>query len=1038
MAMESAPTTPYIFVSYASADRDRVMPVVETLRHAGVAVWLDQHDIAGGTDYAREIAEGIEGCAALVLMSTPASLASRNVRQEIALGWKFERPYLPLLLEPVTIPKEIAYWLETAQWIEVFDRPDADWLPAVLTALATLGIAPDGPDAAPLAGREHEQTILRSHLAAATNGQGSLILIGGEAGIGKTTLAEALCREAGQQRATILTGRCFDLTETPPYGPWVYLFARYTAAQGLPPLPDAFATPGVVGTVASQGALFQQVQGFLADLTVSRPAVVLLDDYHWADPVSLDLLRFLAQSIATLPVLLLVTYRTDELTRRHPLYHLLPTLVREAQADRLDLRPLAADDVRAVIAARYDLPDADVTRLATYVAERSEGNPFFAGELLRTLEEEAAVRHTDDGWRLGDITRARVPMLLRQVIDGRLARLGEDSQPLLAIAAVIGQEVPLDLWATVAESDEDALLETIERGVEARLLEESPDGTRVRFVHALIREALYEGIPGIRRRRMHRQVGEALVATVNPDPDAVAYHFQQAGDARAVTWLVSAGDRAERAHALLTAAARFEAALGMMEHDARREGERGWLLFRLACLLRYWDTRKGLAYLTEAAHLAASLKDDALAACTTFVQGLLACYAGEVESGLAALEVGAAAIQLLSDEQRAFVKAQTEPTLLGFAIQSPWGLVATWYANVGRFREAQSLVEELLATPFANTETKTALANAYACLGMPEEALAMFRQTEREHRNAGQHVRVSVSLLRRLCLVLLPYYTEEVAERRRVAREAEEAAVRAGDALGELPSRIRFPLLALEGEWNEAERRVSSNPHVLDEQRATGLIALRTLASWRHARGDTNGAWSIVHAYFPDGAETKLGTRGLTRTVAAQQVAALLALDAGNLALARQWIEAHDRWLAWSGAVLGQSEGQALWAAYYRAAGDAATAYEHAERALAHASEPRQPLALLAAHRLLGELDTDAGRDDAAATHLAASLALAEACAAPYERALTLLAMAEFHAATGENAAARLLLDEVRAICTPLGAKPALARTDALAARLVP
>jgi tetratricopeptide (TPR) repeat protein len=132
----------------------------------------------------------------------------------------------------------------------------------------------------------------------------------------------------------------------------------------------------------------------------------------------------------------------------------------------------------------------------------------------------------------------------------------------------------------------------------------------------------------------------------------------------------------------------------------------------------------------------------------------------------------------------------------------------------------------------------------------------------------------------------------------------------------------------------------------------------------------------------------------------------------------------------------GRADGQLVWAEYHRAAGDQEKAFAHAQRALAHATEPRQPLALLAAHRLLGELDTEAGRFADAAIHLDASLALADACAAPYERALTLLAMTEMRTATGETDAARTLLDEVRAICEPLGAKPALARASALTTRL--
>jgi ATP/maltotriose-dependent transcriptional regulator MalT len=161
-----------------------------------------------------------------------------------------------------------------------------------------------------------------------------------------------------------------------------------------------------------------------------------------------------------------------------------------------------------------------------------------------------------------------------------------------------------------------------------------------------------------------------------------------------------------------------------------------------------------------------------------------------------------------------------------------------------------------------------------------------------------------------------------------------------------------------------------------------------------------------------------------------------LALDAGDLPTATAWLGAHDALLARSAAVVGRSENQALWARYHRVSGHRERAEEHARRALDHATEPRQPLALLATQRLLGELETEAGRYDEAEKHLSASLALAEACEMPYERALTLLALAELRAARGDQSDAARLLEEVRAICAPLGAKPSLSRADALATRL--
>ncbi len=244
MSTSAPPPTPYVFVSYASADRDRVALLVAALEHAGVPVWLDRDDIGGGANYALAITAAIQGCAALVLMTSAASLASRNVRQELALAWRSERPYLPLLLEPTPIPNEVAYWLEAAQWVEVLDRPEGAWLPAVLAALAPHGIAPAPPvqEVVQLPGRAREQALLREQLTATLAGHGGLVLVGGEAGIGKTTLVEALLAEAAAQGALTLTGRCYDLSEMPPYGPWVELFGRYRPRR-CRPAPPACVRP---------------------------------------------------------------------------------------------------------------------------------------------------------------------------------------------------------------------------------------------------------------------------------------------------------------------------------------------------------------------------------------------------------------------------------------------------------------------------------------------------------------------------------------------------------------------------------------------------------------------------------------------------------------------------------------------------------------------------------------------------------------------------------------------------------------------------
>src|SRR5262249_42018415 len=153
------------------------------------------------------------------------------------------------------------------------------------------------------------------------------------------------------------------LMETPPYGPWLELFGHYQPSGNLPLRPAAFADRGIVGTVASQAVLFQQVQDFFSSLAAQRPVLLLFDDFHWADPASLDLLRYLARSLAALPLLVVVTYRPDELTRHDPLYLLLPVLIREAAATRIELQPLGAHDLEGLVANRYRLDEADTARL---------------------------------------------------------------------------------------------------------------------------------------------------------------------------------------------------------------------------------------------------------------------------------------------------------------------------------------------------------------------------------------------------------------------------------------------------------------------------------------------------------------------------------------------------------------------------------------------------------------------------------------------------------------------------------------------------
>ncbi len=848
------------------------------------------------------------------------------------------------------------------------------------------------------------------------------------------------------QGALVLVGRCYDRTETPPYGPWLELFAHYPADATLPSLPAVFAERGMIAQVESQAALFQQVREFLDGVTTSRPLVLLFDDLHWADPASLDLLRSVARMATRLPLLLLVTYRANELTRQHPLSHLLPLMERESLTTRLNPQPLDADAVRALIETRYSLTEPDAARLTSYLQQRAEGNAFFITELLRALEEGGLLHHAEQGWTLGDLVQMHVPVPLRQVIDGRLARLGEEAQPLLAVAAVIGQEIPLDVWAAVTGADEETLSAILEQAIPAHLMDETPDGMHARFVHALIRETLYEGILPSRRRRMHRQIGEALADQVNADPDMVAYHFRQAGDPRAIEWLVRAGERAERAYALPTATDRFAAAQELLKGREQDAAQRGWLLLRIGLLRRLFFIPQvsRLAPLEEAVALALAAHDDALAASAIYAHGFVLCMGQQFREGLAELDRGMAMAAGLSVADRA--RLRTVPVAADHLDErSGLAAPAEWRAFVGRFAETRAIAEQIIEGGpngaahawqgrICGHYAYRTLSMSYAAMGDPERARAAFARARAIARDMGDpllEVQAAADELERL---VLAYSADCPDERQLLVEEMRETWIRCKDILRVEYSEDFYlvPLFVISGHW-EAVRVVGLVEQTWRTWRSF-FFTRRALAEVARYQGNGALVRALVADLLPQGAASEPGETRFLDATAMQRVAAGCALDQGDLETARQWLASHDHWLDWSDAVRWRSEGHTLWGQYYRASGDPSAARRHACVALETASDPRQPLALLAAHRLLGQLDNDAGQYRDAAAHLDAALVLAEACDAPYERALILLSQAELHAASGNRVDAMPLLDAARAICTPLGAQPALARADALAA----
>ena len=391
----------------------------------------------------------------------------------------------------------------------------------------------------------------------------------------------------------------------------------------------------------------------------------------------------------------------------------------------------------------------------------------------------------------------------------------------------------------------------------------------------------------------------------------------------------------------------------------------------------------------------------------------------------------------------------TEGAAMGaFVGGSEGGIRALWLASIGRFDEAKSIAEPLFQglelseaqLPYATDEQilrsgergSGALAQTYAWLGRPDDGRFPSEygiSYNRAHGNA--HLPYFINL--DLHLRVLPYLTDDLVERQRLVGNCVEAAqlISAGQLTDHPSTQGAYAGELLGGRWGTAGQ-------ILDEAMRMGgarepvhvACAYRArLARWQ---GDAGLAWSLVWEVLPSRSGTEPGTVGFHAAIVAQRVAIALALDSGDLQTARGWLEMHSHWLDWSGVVLGQAERRLLWARYRQQYQDVDRACQIAERALALASQPRQPLALIAARRLLGELETAGGNYARATRRLDASIELADTCAVPYEAALSRIAKAESLAAGGDVIRSRTLIPSVRETLLSMGAKPALSRLDRL------
>jgi tetratricopeptide (TPR) repeat protein len=465
-----------------------------------------------------------------------------------------------------------------------------------------------GPKEPVFVAREAQLSLLRERVASAIDGHGSLVLIGGEPGVGKTSLVRRVISEAETRGALAVFGRCYESEGSVAYSPFVEMLEQALSLmppdvvredmaddapeiarmvpelrRRFPDIPDALEIP----PEQQRRYFFNAVSSFIARGAARFPLVLMMDDIHWADESTLLLIEHIAQLVPDHRILAIGTYRDVELEVSRPLAASLERMVRAQTIERIHLERFGVDDVAAMIEALAGRTPPRA--IVDAVHSETEGNPFFVGEVFRHFVEEGRVFDEAGDFRADlQIDELDVPESVRLVVGRRLQRLGAEPQKALAAAAVIGRAFSFNLLEQVTEVQTSTLLDIVDDAEAARVLDsEERDGEVVfSFAHELIRQTLLSGLSVLRRQRLHLAVADAI-ERLDPRaaelrPQELADHLLKAGAAadpkRLTNMLTAAAERAIEGAAFESALRLLDDALALIDDD---EDERTGALLEL-------------------------------------------------------------------------------------------------------------------------------------------------------------------------------------------------------------------------------------------------------------------------------------------------------------------------------------------------------------------------------------------------------------------------------------------------------------------------
>jgi len=430
-----------------------------------------------------------------------------------------------------------------------------------------------------LINRVEELRVLKEAVDRAIRGEGGVVFLYGEAGIGKTRLARELGAYARLRGMQVLSGRCpalFRMDGVPPYVLWkevikdyletcapaqLYKVIGYYPSEVSELVPELKQKLGAIpqslpiSPEHGRDRLFEAVSQFVTNISKETPLLVVLDDLQWTDQSSLLLMHYLARSVYRESLLLLGAYRDTDIDERHPLSPVLTELNRERLLKSILLKRLSFDDVSEVVKRLLDQDDIpkDFCKL---IYDKTMGNPFFIEEVIRSLQEEEVIYRDENKWKIKEVSKIEFPKTVKSVVKARIGRLDDECQNVLTMASFIGNDFSFEALCGVTGFAEDRLLELMDRMLKTGLIKERViRGESVcSFADVIVRDVVHEEVSPFRHKRLHGVVGSALEKVYTKKIDEhlgeLAYHFLESGDKeKALDYLLKAGERAQKIYA---------------------------------------------------------------------------------------------------------------------------------------------------------------------------------------------------------------------------------------------------------------------------------------------------------------------------------------------------------------------------------------------------------------------------------------------------------------------------------------------------------